>query len=162
VVGGKNKTVKSSCLSCRWPYTSKIKKQRALLIYFSSLTYRIWKSFGFGGSWVCVCGGEGKAGGVAAGGCFLELLRFVGGVLPTPTQGAHNKNQPTRVPTPPFFLPTTNTTAARNPPQQLFTPFWSCINTSFLHPTQPNKASSFFFFKPLFFLTPYKHSCLFL
>ena len=27
VVGGKNKTVKSSCLSCRWPYTSKIKKR---------------------------------------------------------------------------------------------------------------------------------------
>jgi hypothetical protein len=101
---------------------------------------------------VCVCGGgEGKAGGVAGGGCFLELLRFVGGVLPTPTQGAHNKNQPTRVPTPPFSYQQQTQQQQETRHNNCLHPFDRVSIQAFFTPLSPIRLPLFFFSNHCFF-----------
>ena len=154
VVGGKNKTVKSSCLSCRWPYTSKIKKRGLCWFILVVLPTGYEKALGLGvPGCVFVVGGKEKQGGgrlvVVVFWSFCALL--VVGCYPPQPKAHTTKTNPPGSPYPPFFLPTTNTTAARNRHNNCLHPFDRVSIQAFFTPLSPIRLPLFFFFQTIVF-----------
>lgn len=92
--------------------------------------------------------GGGRLGGVVFW-SFCALL--VVGCYPPQPKAHTTKTNPPGSPYPPFFLPTTNTTAARNRHNNCLHPFDRVSIQAFFTPLSPIRLPLFFFFQTIVF-----------